>query len=270
MGIKLNGRILEIKEFPNKEVLINISREEIQGDNEKLINHLLEVKFESNQDLMNLIFVKKWMDENGFENCELKIPYLPYSRMDRVEGNNVFTLKYLAEIINSLKFKKVITWEAHSDVCLALIDRVINVPMSSELVKDILHNRKDKNDVILVYPDAGALKRYSKQIKHTKVLAANKERDFKTGYIKKLDIVGDVPKNGFNAIIVDDLCSKGGTFMLTAQKLKELGANKIELVVTHCENSIFDGDILRTDLIDKVYTTRSIISKSHEKIKIIL
>ncbi|NRT27906.1 phosphoribosylpyrophosphate synthetase [Clostridium beijerinckii] len=47
-----------------------------------------------------------------------------------------------------------------------------------------------------------------------------------------------------------------------------MGATEIYLVVTHCEDTIFDGEILKTDLITKVFTTNSILSKEHEKIEI--
>lgn len=67
---------------------------------------------------------------------------------------------------------------------------------------------------------------------------------------------------------MDDLCSKGGTFMLTASKLKEIGATEIYLVVTHCENTVFQGELLTSDLITGIYTTNSILSKDHEKIKV--
>ena len=124
-------------------------------------------------------------------------------------------------------------------------------------------------DLFLVYPDAGAEKRYSKQINYNKILTASKERDFKTGRIKSLNISGNTEVNkGFTAVIVDDLCSKGGTFILTAEKLREIGAKDIYLVVTHLEDTIFDGEILKTDLIKKIYTTDSILSRDSEKIEI--
>lgn len=66
----------------------------------------------------------------------------------------------------------------------------------------------------------------------------------------------------------DNLCSKGGTFILNAEKLKEMWAGKIYLAVTHCEDTMFDGDILKNDLVTKVFTTNSILSMTHEKIEI--
>jgi ribose-phosphate pyrophosphokinase len=47
-----------------------------------------------------------------------------------------------------------------------------------------------------------------------------------------------------------------------------MGAKEIYLVVTHCENTVFEGDLLTGDLITGIYTTNSILSKGHEKIKV--
>jgi ribose-phosphate pyrophosphokinase len=96
-----------------------------------------------------------------------------------------------------------------------------------------------------------------------------KKRNWETGKIEGLDVAGCVDKiNGSNILIVDDICSRGGTFYHSAKKLKELGANKIYLYVTHCENTILDGDLLTSGLIEKVYTTNSIFTKEHQKIEV--
>ena len=71
-----------------------------------------------------------------------------------------------------------------------------------------------------------------------------------------------------NVLIVDDICSKGGTFYHSAKKLKELGAKNIYLYVSHCENTILEGDLLTSGLIEKVFTTDSIFRKEHEKIEV--
>ncbi|AJG98972.1 ribose-phosphate pyrophosphokinase [Clostridium beijerinckii] len=261
--IFLNDKEIEVKKFPNGESLINS-----QELNIKEWVNIIKLKFESDNDITHLIFLKEHLDELNIK-CNLIIPYMPYSRMDRTEGFTVFTLKHLCRLINYLNFEEVSIYEPHSDVCVALLDTVKVINMSAILAKDLLEKVEDKNDsVYLVYPDAGAAKRYGKQIEYEKILTANKERDFKTGFINKLEINGTVENKNFKAIIVDDLCSKGGTFILTAKKLKEMGATEIYLVVTHCEDTIFDGEILKTDLITKVFTTNSILSKEHEKIEI--
>ncbi|WP_252247257.1 ribose-phosphate pyrophosphokinase [Clostridium sp. ZBS4] len=260
----LNGKKVEMRKFPNGESLISSENLII---NEKV--NEIKLKFESDGDITKLIFLKGHLDEFNLR-CNLVMGYMPYSRMDRTEGITVFTLKHVCKLINSLDFENVYIYEPHSDVSVALLDRVRVINMSKELTKKALNEVKESEEepIYLVYPDAGAAKRYSKQIEFGRVLTANKERDFKSGYIKRLDINGTLDNNRFKAIIVDDLCSKGGTFTLTAGKLREMGATEIYLVVTHCEDTIFKGDILKTDLIKKVYTTNSILNREHEKIDV--
>lgn len=261
--IYFNNERVEIKKFPNGESLIHSENLKLRSDDNEI-----KVYFDNDEDITHLIFLKSHLDELKVK-CNLIIPYMPYSRMDRTEGIAVFTLKYLCKLINSLQFESVTIYEPHSDVCTALLDRVKVVNMSKMLVEKLLKELIDEEkDIYLVYPDAGAAKRYGKQIDYEKILTANKERDFKTGFIKKLEINGNIESKSFKAIIVDDLCSKGGTFMLTASKLKEMGAAEIYLVVTHCENTVFQGELLAGDLITKIYTTNSILSKDHEKIKV--
>ena len=97
-----------------------------------------------------------------------------------------------------------------------------------------------------------------------------KKRDWKTGQILGLDVAGEVKSiAGKDILIIDDICSRGGTFLHSAKKLKELGANDIYLYVSHCENTILEGELLNGDLIKKVYTTDSIFTKSHEKIEVL-
>ena len=270
--IVLNGMILSINKFPNNEVEIPIHMyTKIQP-----VNTII-MKFESNEDIVNLMFIKKHLDEQGTES-ELIIPYLPYSRMDRTEGKKLFTLKYFAQLINSLNFTKVITYEAHSNVSLALIDRLVNIDKTVNLLVDyILNNIHNKGKRFAIFlPDEGAYKRYSKKIDGISdiILVGQKTRDFTTGRINDLKIIGELPKHS-NVIIIDDLCSRGGTFMLSAEKLKEIGAGNIDLIVTHCEKTILDGDIPKSNLINKVITTDSIISrddidKEHLDDKIVL
>ena len=261
--IYLNNKLVEIKKFPNGETFINTQELNIKEQN------IIKLKFQGDEDIMHLVFLKKYLDENN-QSASLKIGYIPYSRMDRTEGIALFTLKYFCQVINSLNFNIVDVYEPHSDVSVALIDRVRVVNKSAEMARNMIRELSKKQEkLFVVYPDAGAQKRYSKQIKYDNILTANKERDFKTGNIKSLEITGKYAGGSFNAIIVDDLCSRGGTFMLTAKKLKEMGAKDIYLVVTHCEDTIFEGDILKTDLIKNVFTTDSILTKKHEKLVVV-
>ena len=55
----------------------------------------------------------------------------------------------------------------------------------------------------------------------------------------------------------------------SGKKLKELGASDVRLYITHCEDNIKNGEILKTDVISKVYTTDSICHIEDEKIEFV-
>ena len=96
-----------------------------------------------------------------------------------------------------------------------------------------------------------------------------KKRDFKSGKILGLDVVSDTDLTGKKVLIIDDICSAGGTFKYSAMKLKELGAKDVALYVSHCEDNIQNGDLLTTDLVSTIYTTDTILHIKNKKIKVI-
>jgi ribose-phosphate pyrophosphokinase len=120
----------------------------------------------------------------------------------------------------------------------------------------------------MFFPDEGAMKRYASKSRLPYAFGI-KKRDWETGVIEGLDVAGEIDQIvGRDILIVDDICSKGGTFYHSAKKLKELGANKIYLYVTHCENTILEGELLTSGLVEKVYTTNSIFTKEHDMIEV--
>ena len=265
--IILNGKEIGFAQFPNGETLVDSSIESLNKEHNKII-----FKYENDQDLLRLMFIKRHLDGLSSLSCSLLIPYMPYSRQDRTEGTSVFTLKYVCELINSLHFTTVIVNEPHSDVTTALLNNCIakypTVKLLPTVVDEVGFN-KEKD--YLFYPDAGAQKRYSSKNPGYKEIVGFKKRNFITGKIESLEIVGAGSLLGNKVIIVDDLCSKGGTFILSAEKLKEMGVAHIYLVVAHCEETILQGDIPSSPhLITKVFTTDSITNMdSNSRIKIV-
>lgn len=269
--IYLNGKKLDFQMFPNGETRVN--GEQIRKLVEGYVVNTVTLKYENDSDLIKLMFVKRHIDSIYADvHLELDVLYMPYSRMDRVEGDSVFTLKYVAEFINNLKFDTVEVVEPHSDVTPALLDkvRVTNVTYN---ILDIAAKEIgfDKSRDFLFFPDQGAAKRYSK-LEGYKVLVGHKTRDFATGQITGLQVLGVTGAiEGAKIIILDDLCSYGGTFYRNnngvetgaAAELKKLGVGDIYLIVAHCENAILEGSVLTgASPIKKVFTTNSIIEYS--------
>lgn len=157
--------------------------------------------------------------------------------------------------------------EVNSSVSEALIDNIIienpkkyiNKAMAS-IGGFALIAEDDRKPLMAFYPDEGAMKRYSGLIPMAYAFGI-KKRDWESGKILGLDAAGStdlIPMS--DVLIIDDISSRGGTFYHSAKKLKELGANKIYLYVSHCEATILDGEIFKSGLIDKVFTTNSIFN----------
>jgi len=258
--IILNGKKIDFDQFPNGETYIVDNIQSLVMQNNKMI-----LKYENDNDLIRLMFVKKHLDHMN-ASCSLTIPYMPYSRQDRTEGHSVFTLKYVCEFINSLDFTDVVVNEPHSDVTTALLHHCTTTYPTVDLLRKAIDEAHfDQETDYLFYPDAGAQKRYSSKNPGYKEMVGFKKRDFATGRIESLHIVGADSLSGSKVIIVDDLCSRGGTFILSAERLKAMGASDIYLVVAHCEETIFNGDIPSSPhLITKVFTTDSIIHSNRD------
>lgn len=211
-----------------------------------------------------LYYITKCLRERNVEKVILVMPYIPNARMDRIKSDNeIFTLKYFCGFINSLGFDKVVVFDPHSSTSLALLDRVTLIP-PDEYIENAIRQIDDQ-DLMLFYPDEGAMKRYSDQAACPYGFGI-KQRRWKTGEITALEIhAGDI--SGKNILIVDDICSRGGTFYRSAKALREAGAGRIYVFCSHCENTVFSGKLLEEPgLIEHVYTTDSIYTGSHEKI----
>lgn len=249
--------IIENKMFPDGSLLLKVENEK------EFMPYELIWHYENDSELFTVICLAK-----KFNLLDLYLPYIPHARMDRVKNTtDVFTLKYFAEIINSLGFYKIRVLDPHSNVSAALING-IEIESPQKCIEIIIEKLSENNKTPLIfYPDSGAMKRYSEMIKLPYAFGI-KNRDWLTGEILNLDVVGAEKVIGQDILIVDDICSKGGTFLHSAKKLKELGANKIYLYVTHCENTILDGDLLTNGLIERVFTTNSIFNKKHEMIEV--
>lgn len=265
--LKVNGVEIKQNHFPAGELFIKLPAQE-----NGIVN--IEWLYENDAELFTLICIRRHYQ--NYE-CHLNLPYIGHARMDRVKSEeDVFTLKYFCEIINSLKFKTVWVHDAHSNVSLALIDRVTNINPAPFIEKAISNigqtitikiNESSTSSLIAFYPDEGAMKRYSDDTKLPYAFGI-KKRDWQTGKIQGLEIQNQELVKGKNVLIIDDICSRGGTFYHSAKALKSIGAKEIYLYVTHCENTILEGELLTSDLIEKVYTTNSIFTKEHEKIEV--
>lgn len=260
--ILLNKQEIITEQFPNKETKVKDFENIIQE------NNLLEFFYREDGDLIRLMFVKSRLDEQHV-GCKLLIHYMPYSRMDRKIEGDLFTLKYVCQFINNLKFDKVFVIEPHSAKTGELLDNSIAIYPALEWLPQIMKDLNFTENDRIVFPDKGAAARY-KDSRYENVCIFEKTRNPATGRIENMVLKEGTLSKGAKCIIVDDLCSTGGTFLWAGSILKEMGASDISLMVTHCEKSVFNGKLLDEDSpIDRIYTSTSMMNEADPKINYI-
>lgn len=268
--IKLNGIVIKQNHFPDGSLLMKLDpqSDEFEMDRGAII---IDWYYENDSELFTLICLKRHLDRH-FTNPSivLYMPYIPHARMDRVKTDeDVFTLKYFCEIINSLHFDIIHIYDAHSNVSLALLNNVVQLNVNGHIRETSQFICDERGEYpIFYFPDEGAMKRYSENASGEPYAFGIKKRDWETGQIQGIQIQNEEVVKEQDILIVDDICSKGGTFYHSAKALKAAGAKNIYLYVTHCENTILEGELLTSGLIEKVYTTNSIFTKEHEKIEV--
>lgn len=265
--IKIGNKIIEFGKFPDGSCHVNIDCSLLEP------NAPIIWLYDNDEELMHLWFLVQHCRDHERYRRSLLIPFLVNGRMDRVVNeDDVFTLKYFAQMLNALHFDSIETFDAHSDVSAALINH-IHILSPAPLVKNLLNQNKN---LILAFPDEGSMARYRGQFS-VPTICGIKERDWSTQKVRKLVLCGAKHMiAGRDILIVDDICGKGSTIYYMSKQLKDLGANNIYVYVSHCEKTVLQPNLNGQSLLDipnlieKMYTTNSIFrGVVHPKVEII-
>ena len=220
-----------------------------------LVSGDLDIKIRGNsyEDLFKIASVKEaWDSENTLNkknNSILTIYCLIGQRSDRrFNKGESFDLKVISKFINNMNFDKVFIFHPHSDISLALIH-------NSEKVSHFKYVEKTYNQIgspILISPDAGAYKTAHEIAEklNADLIPSNKVR---IDGSPKIKIQGNVKNK--ECLIVDDLADGGRTFKSLAKALKDQGATKVFLYVTHGQFNYGFDELKET--IDHIYCTNS-------------
>lgn len=266
--ISVNGQTLTFTKFPDNTSSfrfdVNKSIEGVEWE-----RYEIEWRYDNDAECILLWYLANHIRSVAGSDAiiYLYIPYIPNARMDRVKNEDeVFTLKWFSNFINELNFERVVVLDPHSNVATALIDNVL-VVQPDELIQKAI-DAIGEDDLLLCYPDEGAAKRYS-ELLEAEYIFCIKHRNWRTGKIERLELTTPEKVAGRTVLIVDDICSRGGTFTHTATALKAAGAKAIYLYVTHCEDTILKGSVLTDGMIQHVFTTNSIYRGGHEKVTVL-
>lgn len=240
--IKLNGFEIKPTVFPDKTSQIwKIDEEKFNA-----CPSIVEWIFEDEAEFMYVAQLKALLDTYKCKSA-LIMDYLPYARQDKeVSNQSTFALHVFMNLLNSLKFSKVVSYDVHSKVAQG-IENFVNI----DPILEIRNAISELNPDCIVFPDFGAKSRY--KINNIKSVCIKKVRDQVTGDITET-IINESVLN-MKCLIVDDLCDGGATFVRISNLLISSGASEVNLYVSH---GLFTKgvDILRKAGIKKIYTRK--------------
>ena len=293
--IYLNGKKVEFIEFPNKERRLDLPNEILNKVSENspfrafhITNKANTVywKYENDASIFELLLLDDAIHSYK-QVYNVYIGYMPYSRMDRIqEKGTAFSLKILTDLIkNNLKALNLLfILDPHSKETLKQFPKEYQnkytryynnahefkhknyLDESSnkyEFAKDVIdYTKLNTKDAWFVFPDKGAAKRYNAD-DYQNVIICEKVRDFATGKIQQIkahiEKQTTTPKQDAPIIIIDDLCSYGGTFVGAIKAIESdlnIKSQNNWLIVTHAEEAMMEANIPNT--FNKVFSTDSI------------
>lgn len=197
------------------------------------------------------------------------IPYYGLARQDRKDKPRVpIAAKMVADILTAVGADRVMTMDLHAPQ----IQGFFNIPVdhldASVIFIPYIQSLKLPN-LKLAAPDVGASKRvrFFAQAMNVEMVICDKERKI-ANEVASMTVIGDV--NGYDVVLIDDLCDTANTLCKAAQLLKEKGARSVRAVCTHPVLSGKAYENIENSQLDELVVTDTLpIKHASNKIKVL-
>jgi ribose-phosphate pyrophosphokinase len=231
--IKVNGFVIKPTIFPDGTSQVWKLPEGLLSNNYVAITWY----FEAERELLDVFSIRALFP--SAKEIVLYMPYLPYARQDKdIDNNQTFSLMVFATLINTMGFHQVAAVDVHNpELCKKIFHNFVSYDVT--IVQENLVGVLQPD--CIVFPDAGAAKRYSAVALGKKKVVYTKKRDPVTGDIfsheldeESLEVYRELPLHDVKFLIIDDICDGGATFINIANNINLQFVNpKISLFVTH-------------------------------------
>ena len=215
---------VEIKKFPDGEKYVRIL-----GEGEEAIV-VQSAYYPQDEHLIEALLLGDALKERGFKRLKLIVPYLAYSRQDRVtKEREPISVRAVMKMLG-LYYEELYVFDIHNPKTLEFFPGKAHNVSPARVIAEYF---KDKlGDGIVMAPDRGALER----ARSVADILGLEYGHFEKKRISPTEVQMtpvDVNVKGKNVLIVDDIISTGGTMIKAANLLRKLGAKKIFVAATH-------------------------------------
>ena len=247
---RFSGDILEVEimKFPDGEKYVRVLG---SADEATVVQSTFKPQDEH---LIELLLLGDALRERGAKRLRAVVPYLAYSRQDRVtkEGESISVRAVMKTI--GLYYDELYVFDLHNPETLKFFPgRAVNVSPARAIAG---YFKEKLGDGIVLAPDEGARERAKAVAERLGLEFSHFEKERISPTEVRMRPV-DVNVTGKNVLIVDDIISTGGTMVKAATLLKEMGARKVFVVATH---GVFaEGAIERVNkAVDELAVTNTI------------
>lgn len=188
-----------------------------------------------NNNLMELLIMIDAYKRASAARITAVIPYYAYARQDRkVKARDPITAKLVANLLTKAGADRVLSLDLHA----TQLQGYFNIPVDNLLGEPIIgkyfvdNGFKDRDDVVLVSPDAASVPRVRKLATRLEAPIAiiDTKKDKITGK-EDVTIIGEV--EGKCAILMDDIIDTGTRIERGATVLEKYGAKEIYAACSH-------------------------------------
>lgn len=254
-------------QFSDSETLVRLNQD-VSGGDVYLFQSLLDpVSGRSvDQNYMAFLIAVRAFREWGANHVTGILPYLAYARQDKPTRfeREPTTANLMADLTISAGLDRLVTWHPHSPQIQGFYNSVPVVKLEAlDFFVDLFGRYRDREDVILVSPDAGAAKfvtRIGRELNVNAAVASKFRPQPEKAMIR--EVIGDFTRKKI-AIILDDMISSGGTVYALIQELARMqGIEEIYLGVSHnlCLEAARERllDLMKNSGLKEVTVTNSI------------
>ncbi|WP_029551033.1 ribose-phosphate diphosphokinase [Thermococcus zilligii] len=215
---------IEISRFPDGEKYVRVP---LSGREATVVQSTYRPQ---NENLIEALLIGDALRERGFERLKLVVPYLAYSRQDRItkEGEPISVRAVMRTL--GLYYDELYVVDIHNPKTLDFFPgKAFNVSPAKSMAD---YFGEKLGEGVVLSPDEGALSRARGVAEELGVEYGHFEkRRISPTQVEMRPVEIDV--RGKNVLIVDDIISTGGTMIMAAEILRKLGAKKIFVGVTH-------------------------------------
>jgi ribose-phosphate pyrophosphokinase len=214
--------------------------------------------FPANDNFIELLF---WIDafkRASAASVTAVIPYFSYAKGDKKDEPRVSIRgRVCADAIQAAGADRVVTLDLHAPQ----VQGFFHIPVDDLYAMPLLCNAilaKSLDDIVVVAPDAGAVKRARQWADRLRAptAIADKRRVDHTESAEVVALIGSV--EGRTALIVDDFAISAGTLVSAAEALLRHGALSVYAAVTHGLLTAEANERLDNSRIARIFITDSV------------